>query len=108
MVYHPSDKNNRMNPYRYTLLVGAAERQQRDGLTSLKYEVVRKTYLPLYTNITAYVGKPPLNPNVASFGTGVDIMVSLSLLVLMLSLTCCTCFKSRLLHILLCPKRIRL
>ena len=107
MVYHPPDKNNQVNPYRYTLLVGAAERQKQDGLTSLKYQVLRKTHLPLYTNITANVGKPPLNIDVASFGTGVDIAVSLSLLLLMLSLTCCTCFKSRLLHIVLCPKRIR-
>ena len=107
MVYHPSDKNNRINPYRYTLLVGAAERQKQDGLTSLKYKLLKKTYMNLYTNITADVGHPPLKPNVKSFGTGVDIVVSLSMLLLMSLLTCCTCFKSRLLHILMCPKRIR-
>lgn len=107
MVFHPWDNNNRVNPYRFTLLVGAAQRQNQDGLTSLKYQIVKKTKNPLYTNITADVGKPPLKPNVSSFGTGVDIVVSLSLLLLLFSFTCCTCFKSRLLHLFLCPKRVR-
>lgn len=106
MVYHPSDKNNRVNPYRYTLLVGAAERQRHDGLSNLKYSVVSEQDLPLYTNITADVGKPPLRSNISTFGTGVDIVVSLSLLLLMMSLTCCTCIKSRLMHLLLCPRRV--
>ena len=106
MVYHPSDKNNRVNPYRYTLLVGAAERQKKDGLTNLKYQMVRSIRTPLYTNITVDVGKPPLKPNLAPFGTGIDIVISLSILVLMLTLTCCTCFKSRLVHVLLCPRRV--
>ena len=106
MVYHPSDKNNRLNPYRYTLLVGAADRQKKDGLSNLKYQVVSSTRTPLYTNITVDVGKPPLKPNLAPFGTGIDIVISLSILVLMLTLTCCTCFKSRLVHVLMCPRRV--
>uniref|UniRef100_H2ZBS9 Beta-1,4-galactosyltransferase n=1 Tax=Ciona savignyi TaxID=51511 RepID=H2ZBS9_CIOSA len=106
MAYHPSDKSNRVNPYRYTLLVGAAERQRRDGLNNLHYSVVDNKRMPLYTNITADVGKPPLNPKTNSFGNGIDIVVSISLLVLMLTMTCCTCVKSRLPHVLLCPRRI--
>nr|CAB3224888.1 b4Gal-T beta-1,4-galactosyltransferase [Phallusia mammillata] len=106
MVYHPSDKNNRVNPYRYTLLVGAAERQRQDGLSNLKYNIVSERSMPLYTNITADVGKPPLRSNVSTFGTRVDIVVSLSLLLLMMTLTCCTCVKSRLMHVIMCPRRI--
>uniref|UniRef100_H2XTR1 Beta-1,4-galactosyltransferase n=1 Tax=Ciona intestinalis TaxID=7719 RepID=H2XTR1_CIOIN len=106
MAYHPSDKSNRVNPYRYTLLVGAAERQRHDGLNNLHYSLVEKTQLPLYTNISADVGKPPLNPKTVGFGTGIDIVVSISLLLLMLTMTCCTCVKSRLPHVLLCPRRI--
>ena len=106
MVFHPSDKNNRVNPYRYTLLVGAAERQKKDGLSNLNYRVLRKNRAPLYTNITVEVGRPPLKPNLSPFGTGIDIVISLSILFVMLTLTCCTCFKSRLIHVLLCPRRI--
>lgn len=106
MVYHPSDKNNRVNPYRYTLLVGAAERQKKDGLANLQYRVLEKFNTPLYTNITANVGKPSLKPNLSPFGTGIDIVISLSILVLMLSFTCCACFKSRIVQVLLCPRRV--
>ncbi|CAK8693140.1 beta-1,4-galactosyltransferase 4-like [Clavelina lepadiformis] len=106
MIYHPSDTNNRVNPYRYTLLVGAAERQRRDGLNNIRYNIVDKKRTALYTNITADVGKPPSKPNVSTFGTGIDIAISISLLLLMLSLSCCTCFKSRLMHVVLCPRRI--
>jgi len=106
MVYHPSDKNNRINPYRYTLLVGAADRQRQDGLSNLHYRMVAEKQMALYTNLTVDVGKPPLRSNIIPFGTGVDIVFSLSLLLLMLCFTCCTCFKSRLLHVFLCPRRI--
>jgi len=107
MAFHPSDTNNRVNPYRYTLLVGAAERQLHDGLTSLNYKMVGTENLPLYTNVTADVGKPPLDAELRSFGTGFDIAISISLLVLMLIITGFTCLKSRLLHVLLCPRRIK-
>ena len=107
MAFHPSDTNNRVNPYRYTLLVGAAERQLHDGLTSLNYKMVKTENLPLYTNVTADVGKPPLDAELRSFGTGFDIAISISLLVLMMIITGFTCLKSRLLHVLLCPRRIK-
>lgn len=107
MAFHPSDNNNRVNPYRYTLLVGAAERQLHDGLTSLNYKLVNTENLPLYTNVTADVGKPPLDAELRAFGTGFDIAISISLLVLMLIITGFTCFKSRLMHVILCPRRVK-
>lgn len=102
MVYHPSDERNGVNPYRYSLLVGAAERQKRDGLVNLQYSVLQKMRLPLYTNITADVGIPP---STHSMGSGIDIVISISLACLLVFITICSCFKSRIIHVIIQSRR---
>ena len=100
-MYHPSDSNNRLNPYRYTLLFGAAERQRIDGLSSLQYNINSIEKTPLYINLTVDVGKPRFHQEMKSFGTGVDILITITMLFTMMLITGCVCFRSRLPHIFL-------
>ena len=101
MVYHKSDTSNRMNPYRYTLLVGAAERQPSDGLSSLQYTLASVNEAPLYVNFTVDIGQPSFNQKMKSFGTGIDIFASISLLIFMIFITGFACFRSRFPHTVL-------
>ncbi|CAI9591648.1 unnamed protein product, partial [Staurois parvus] len=56
MIQHSRDKGNMINPQRYYLLRKAWGTWRQDGLNSLKYKLLSKELLPLYTNITVDIG----------------------------------------------------
>uniref|UniRef100_UPI00358E8EDD beta-1,4-galactosyltransferase 2-like isoform X1 n=1 Tax=Myxine glutinosa TaxID=7769 RepID=UPI00358E8EDD len=59
MIKHHRDAKNEPNPKRFTQIHETRWTMKTDGLTSLKYQLVKKDVCPLYTNITVDVGKPP-------------------------------------------------
>ncbi|XP_002124323.3 beta-1,4-galactosyltransferase 4 [Ciona intestinalis] len=58
MIAHSHDGENPMSAMRYLLLKQSLQRQNRDGLSNLRYRVVSKTQVRLFTNITVDVGGP--------------------------------------------------
>ncbi|XP_040189877.1 beta-1,4-galactosyltransferase 3-like isoform X2 [Rana temporaria] len=56
MIRHTPDKGNKQNPQRFFLLRRTLRTWRQDGLSSLKYKVLFKELLPLYTKITVNIG----------------------------------------------------
>ncbi|XP_046353912.1 beta-1,4-N-acetylgalactosaminyltransferase bre-4-like [Haliotis rufescens] len=57
MIKHGRDKANEVNKQRFNLLYAASKRAKKDGLNSLKYEVVKKEYKPTYTWVYVQVNQ---------------------------------------------------
>ncbi|NXQ32737.1 B4GT3 galactosyltransferase, partial [Alaudala cheleensis] len=62
MVKHKSDKGNEENPHRFDLLVRTQRSWTQDGMNSLRYSLLARELLPLYTNLTADIGRDPRAP----------------------------------------------
>lgn len=56
MISHVPDKGNEENEKRFELFENAEKTWKTDGMNNLKYHLLSKQYLPLYTNITADIG----------------------------------------------------
>lgn len=58
MIRHPADRLNQQNPKRFNNLAKTKETMDRDGVNTVRYDVVRIDRPKLYTNITIDVGTP--------------------------------------------------
>ncbi|XP_058503532.1 beta-1,4-galactosyltransferase 3-like [Solea solea] len=56
MIKHRKDKGNEDNPERLKLLSKTNETWKYDGMNTAQYQIISRTYLPLYTNITVNIG----------------------------------------------------
>jgi len=59
MITHKNDLGNEKNPDRYAKITAVGSSMSSDGLSSLSFWVVKRTYHPLYTNITVDLFGPP-------------------------------------------------
>ncbi|XP_005999968.1 beta-1,4-galactosyltransferase 2 [Latimeria chalumnae] len=62
MVKHDRDKHNEPNPQRFTKIQNTKMTMRRDGINTLKYELVETVRHSLYTNVTVNIGRPPPRP----------------------------------------------
>ncbi|XP_040263901.1 beta-1,4-galactosyltransferase 2 [Bufo bufo] len=62
MIKHERDKHNEPNPQRFTKIQNTKVTMRKDGINSLRYQVVHFAKYPMYTNITVDIGKPPPRP----------------------------------------------
>ncbi|XP_044130329.1 beta-1,4-galactosyltransferase 2 [Bufo gargarizans] len=62
MIKHERDKHNEPNPQRFTKIQNTKVTMRKDGINSLRYQVVHFAKCPMYTNITVDIGKPPPRP----------------------------------------------
>uniref|UniRef100_H2ZMT1 Galactosyltransferase C-terminal domain-containing protein n=1 Tax=Ciona savignyi TaxID=51511 RepID=H2ZMT1_CIOSA len=58
MISHSHDRDNPMSAMRYLLLKQSLQRQNEDGLSSLRYRLISKTRGRVFTNVTVDVGGP--------------------------------------------------
>ncbi|XP_041067238.1 beta-1,4-galactosyltransferase 4 [Carcharodon carcharias] len=65
MTFHTRDHGNEVNPERMALLKKVPRVWSKDGLNSCAYKVLTIEHKPLYINITADIGDPHHNPEVA-------------------------------------------
>ncbi|XP_077312610.1 beta-1,4-galactosyltransferase 3-like [Lithobates pipiens] len=56
MIKHGHDKGNEQNPKRFNLLAKTRRTWRQDGMNALRYNLLSKELLPLYTNITVDIG----------------------------------------------------
>ncbi|XP_063798338.1 beta-1,4-galactosyltransferase 3-like [Pseudophryne corroboree] len=56
MIKHGHDRGNEQNPKRFNLLAKTRRTWRQDGMNSLRYNLLARELLPLYTNITVDIG----------------------------------------------------
>uniref|UniRef100_A0A8D0MMM5 Beta-1,4-galactosyltransferase n=1 Tax=Sus scrofa TaxID=9823 RepID=A0A8D0MMM5_PIG len=62
MIKHDRDKHNEPNPQRFTKIQNTKLTMKRDGIRSVRYQVLEVSRQPLFTNITVDIGRPPSWP----------------------------------------------
>ncbi|KAM7099634.1 beta-1,4-galactosyltransferase 2 isoform 1-T5 [Molossus nigricans] len=62
MIKHDRDKHNEPNPQRFTKIQNTKLTMKRDGIGSVRYQVLEVSRQPLFTNITVDIGRPPSWP----------------------------------------------
>ncbi|XP_015444470.1 beta-1,4-galactosyltransferase 2 isoform X2 [Pteropus alecto] len=62
MIKHDRDKHNEPNPQRFTKIKNTKLTMKRDGIGSVRYQVLEVSWQPLFTNITVDIGRPPSWP----------------------------------------------
>nr|KAF6381278.1 beta-1,4-galactosyltransferase 2 [Pipistrellus kuhlii] len=62
MIKHDRDKHNEPNPQRFTKIQNTKLTMKRDGIASVRYQVLEVSRQPLFTNITVDIGRPPAWP----------------------------------------------